>query len=102
MSFIVDILMPIEEGRYIPQGVMQGILCQGINFRLWTSTKFSGGDYAGARNNIKKYAKTDFTLMLDNDIVLPKGAIIKMIDFLFSYPNTTLSFTTKPLAMGEW
>ncbi len=83
----LDILMPTEEGRFIPQEVLEGMLAQGIPFRLWVSTKVSGGDYAGARNNIKQYGRSEWILMLDNDLILPAGAIQKMLDFLKAHPG---------------
>lgn len=95
---ILDILMSTEEGRYIPQEVLDGILSQEISFRLWVSTKISGGDYAQARNNIKQYGRTRFLLMLDNDIILPAGAVKKMIEFLKSHPN----YAAIALSKHDW
>jgi hypothetical protein len=79
---IVDIIMPMEEGRFIDQAVLEGILSQNIPFRLWVSTKHSDGNYAAARNNIKRYAYSDLVLMLDNNIILPKSALNQMLAFL--------------------
>lgn len=75
--------MPIKEGRFIPQEVLEGLVRQNIPFRLWTSTAVSDGDYAKARNHIKQYAcSSSYSLMLDNDIILPGGALSTMIAFL--------------------
>lgn len=95
---MLDILMPTEEGRYIPQEVLDGILSQAIPFRLWVSTKISGGNYAQARNNIKQYGRTQFLLMLDNDIILPAGAVKKMMEFLKSHPK----YAAIALAKHDW
>jgi hypothetical protein len=79
----IDVLMPIKEGRFIPQEVLEGLIRQDIPFRLWTSTAVSDGDYAKARNHIKQYAcSNSYSLMLDNDIILPGGALSMMIAFL--------------------
>ncbi len=82
---IIDIVMPMKEGRYVPQEVLDSLLRQGIPFRLFVSTKVSNGDFPAARNNIKQYGRSEFVLMLDNDIVLPDGALSKMRDFLQSH-----------------
>jgi len=84
---IIDIVMPVEEGRHIPQEVLEGILRQGIPFRLWVSTRFSRGQYADARNQVKQYGRSEFVLMLDNDIVLPPEALERMIEFLKTHSN---------------
>ena len=82
---IIDVVMPVKEGRYLPQKVLISLLQQGIPFRLFVSTKVSNGDYPAARNNIKQYGHSEFVLMLDNDIVLPDGALSQLIDFLQSH-----------------
>ena len=82
---IIDIVMPMKEGRYIPHEVLTGLLRQGIPFRLFVSTKVSNGDFPAVRNNIKQYGRAEFVLMLDNDIVLPDGALSKMRAFLQSH-----------------
>lgn len=84
---VIDVVMPLQEGRYISHEVLEGLIRQGISFRLWVSTKVSDGNYAAARNNIKQYGKSSYILMLDNDIVLPPGAIIKMQQFLDNHPE---------------
>lgn len=91
----LDILMPTEEGRYIPQEALAGLLSQGISFRLWVSTRISGGNYAQARNNIKRYGKGRFVLMLDNDVILPPGAVKRMVEFLTSHPRYAAIALTK-------
>lgn len=84
----IDVLMPTKEGRFIPQAVLEGLLRQNIPFRLWVSTSVSDGDYAKARNNIKQYAHSQpYTLMLDNDVVLPEGAIDTMMKFLDTHED---------------
>ena len=79
--------MPIKEGRFIPREVLDALLIQGIPFRLFVSTRVSEGDYPAARNNIKQYGRSPLVLMLDNDIVLPAGALSRMISFLEEHPE---------------
>ena len=79
---LLDIVMPIKEGRYLPHEVLQALLEQEIPFRLFVSTKVSDGDYPAARNNIKQYGKSNFVLMLDNDVVLPPNGLSQMVEFL--------------------
>jgi len=101
---VVDIVMPIEEGRFIPHAVIEGILEQSCTLRLWISTKHSDGDYAAARNNVKKYGSSPMVLMLDNDIVLPPGAIERMSKFLDGhqeYAAIGISKDSIPVANGE-
>lgn len=86
-EFVLDIVMPIQEGRFIPQEVLSGILHQGVPSRLWVSTRFSNRDYADARNQVKQFGKSKFVLMLDNDIVLPPDSLKRMVDFLDSRPD---------------
>lgn len=84
----IDVLMPTKEGRFIPQAVLESLLHQNIPFRLWVSTAVSNGDYAKARNNIKQYAHSQpYALMLDNDVILPEGAIDTMMKFLDTYED---------------
>lgn len=84
---MIDVVMPVKEGRFIPQEVLDGLLAQGIPFRLFVSTKISNGDYPAVRNNIKQYGRSPLVLMLDNDIVLPKGALSQMLHFLEEHPE---------------
>ncbi len=83
----IDIVMPIQEGRYVPQAALEGILQQGVPFRLWISTRFSEGQYADARNQVKQYGQSKFVLMLDNDIVMPPGTLKQMVEFLGAHPD---------------
>jgi len=83
----LDIVMPIEEGRYIPQEVLEGMLHQDLPFRLWVSTRFYNGQYVDARNQVKRYGTSPYVLMLDNDIVMPSGSLKQMISFLDSHPT---------------
>jgi len=83
----VDIVMPVEEGRYIPQEVLEGIIEQETPFRLWISTRFSDGQYADARNQVKQYGESELVLMLDNDIVMPSKGLEQMIEFLHTHPD---------------
>ena len=78
----VDVVMPLQEGRFIHSEVMKGLSNQCVKTRLWTSTLVSNGDFAAARNQVKQYARSKYVLMLDNDMVLPEGALERMIKFL--------------------
>ena len=97
--------MPIEESRFIPRAVMEGILAQNYNFRLWVSTKYSSGrDYAKARNNVKQYGSSSMVLMLDNDIILPPKAVELMHEFLNKheeYAAIGISKNSIPIASSE-
>ncbi len=84
---MIDIIMPIKEGRFIPQEVLDALLAQGIPFRLFVSTRISRGDYPAARNNVKQYGRSPLALMLDNDIVLPGESLSRMIRFLEEHPG---------------
>lgn len=83
----LDVVMPVKEGRYIHSKVLSSIENQGYNTKLWMSTLHSAGNIALARNQVKQYARTPFTLMHDNDIILPDGILTQMIDFLEQNPN---------------
>jgi len=96
--------MPVEEGRFIPHEALAGIAGPGFSMRLWVSTQHSGGDYAGARNNVKQYALTDRTLMLDNDVVLTPGCVRRLWDFLDAngdYAAVALSKHNAPAGRTE-
>lgn len=100
----IDVVMPIQEGRYIPLAVLRGLVGQDVVARLWTSTQYSRADFASARNNVKKYGRTDKVLMLDNDIVLPEGALSRMCQFLNThkhYAAIALSKREKPVSSDE-
>jgi len=84
---MIDVIMPVKEGRFIPQEVLDALLAQGILFRLFVSTRISDGNYPAVRNNVKKYGHSPLVLMLDNDIVLPEEALSRMIRFLEEHPN---------------
>jgi hypothetical protein len=94
----LDVLMPTKEGRFIPQSVLEGLLGQQLPFRLWVSTTVSDGDYAKARNHIKQRAHSHpYVLMLDNDVVLPEGALGAMMRFL----DTQADFVAIALQKGH-
>lgn len=76
-----DVLMPLREGRAISQEVVDALASQGVPYRLWISTLPTDGT-ADARNHVKRYADTNYALMLDGDTVLPEGGLRQMIDFL--------------------
>lgn len=81
----LDIAMPLQDGRYLPQTVLASIEAQNIPYRLWTSTQFSNGEYAAARNHVKDLAlqgKSPYILMTDNDLVFPAGAFEAMLMWL--------------------
>jgi hypothetical protein len=84
---MIDVVMPVKEGRFIPQDVLTALLAQGIPFRLFISTKVSNGDYPAVRDNIKQYGRSSMVLMLDNDVVLPEKALYQMICFLKEHPE---------------
>jgi len=83
----LDVVMPVKEGRFIHSKVLASIENQGFNTKLWVSTLHSAGNIALARNQVKQYATTDYTLMHDNDIILPPGILTDMISFLETNSN---------------
>lgn len=86
----LDIAIPTQDGRFIPQSVIASIENQGIPYRLWISTKYSNGEYAMARNHTKDLAlqgTSPYILMTDNDIVFPNGAFEAMITWLEENPD---------------
>ena len=84
---MLDIVMPVEEGRFIPPEVLDGILRQGVPFRLWVSTRYGDRQVADARDQVKRYGQSPHVLMLDNDIVLPPDGLKRMSDFLDAQPG---------------
>ena len=86
----LDIAMPCEDGRYLPQAVLAGFEAQGIPYRLWMSTTFSNRDFFGARNHVREFAlkgTSPYILMTDNDLVYPPGAWERMITWLESHED---------------
>ena len=65
---MIDVIMPVKEGRFIPQEVLDALLAQGIPFRLFVSTRISDGDYPAARNNVKQYGRSPMVLMRERCI----------------------------------
>lgn len=78
----LDVLMPVQEGRFIHLEVMRSLCNQNVKMRLWMSTLVSNGDTASARNQVKQYGQSDYILMTDNDLVLPDDAVERMTNFL--------------------
>lgn len=81
----LDIAMPCEDGRYLPQAVLAGFEAQGIPYRLWMSTTYSNRDFFGARNHVREFAlkgTSPYILMTDNDLVYPPGTWERMITWL--------------------
>ena len=87
----LSVVCPCQEGRYFPQAVLASFEIQDIPYRLWTSTTYSNGEYAAARNNVKvmglRGTQTPYILMTDQDLVYPAGAWQAMIQFLEDNPD---------------
>ena len=86
----LDIAIPQQDGRYLPQAVLRSIEEQNIPYRIWISTKFSNGEFADARNNVKDMAlqgSSPYVLMTDNDIVFQPGDFEAMILWLEHNPD---------------
>lgn len=86
----LDIAFPLQEKRFIPQAVVASIDRQGIPYRLWTSTTYSNGEFALARNNVKDMAlkgTSPYILMTDNDLVFGDGDFEAMISFLEAHQD---------------
>lgn len=84
---LIDIVMPIVQGRFVPPEVLMGTLWHfGIRTNLIVSTAYPS-NLAQARNAVKGYAETDYVLMLDNDVVLPPRSLEGMSSFLDRYAD---------------
>ena len=83
----LDVVMPLAEGRYLHNEVLRGIVNQGMNVKLWISTKVSNGDFAASKNHIKQYGQSEFVMMMDNDLILPSGTFHRMIELFHKYPK---------------
>ena len=79
--------MAVQEGRFIPIEVLEGLHKQNVNFKLWVSTRDDGNQAAGARNRVKQYATSKYLLTMDNDLVLEPYSIKKLVTFLDRNPN---------------
>ena len=81
---------PCAEGRYIPQAVLTSFESQGIPYRLITSTKYSNGETAAMRNNIRQLClltDSPYIMVTDNDLTIPNGAWRAMVEFLEANPD---------------
>ena len=81
----LDVAIPSQDGRFFAQSVLRSFELQDIPYRLWTSTKYSNGEFALARNNVRVMSlqgTSPYILMSDNDLVFPEGAWRAMIEFL--------------------
>lgn len=84
---LIDIVMPVVQGRLIPPEVLMGTLWHfGIRTNLIVSTAFPS-NLAQARNAVKLYAETPRVLMLDNDVVMPPRSLEVMLSFLDAHPD---------------
>ena len=86
----LDIAMPTQDSRFIPQAVLEGIAKQGIPYRLWVSTKYSDGQVAAARNHTRKLAlqgTAPYILMTDNDLIFGEGDFEAMITWMEEHPD---------------
>ena len=84
---LIDIVMPVVQGRLIPPEVLMGTLWHfGIRTNLIVSTAYPS-NLAQARNAVKQYAETGYVLMLDNDMVMPPRSLEGMSAFLDTYPD---------------
>jgi len=82
---LIDIVMPLREGRDIAEDVLRGVAGQDRPIRLWIGAQPTDGT-ADARNAVKAYGRTPYVLMLDADIVLLDGVLGRMSDFLDQHP----------------
>ncbi len=78
---MLDVVMPVQLGRFISDEVIGALGSQGVPYRLFVSTTVQF-KVAEARNDVKLMASSEYVLMLDNDLVLPDGGIVRMIDVL--------------------
>ena len=86
----LDIAMPVQDGRFIPQAVLNSFEKQGIPYRLWVSTVYSNGQVANARNSVREFSlkgTAPYILMTDNDLVFRKGDFEAMVLWLERHPD---------------
>ena len=85
---IIPVLIPICPDRIIPEQVLSSILDQGIPVTIYASNAIGNGA-AKARQYLKDLVKDDpgYVMTTDNDIVLPKGCLIGMLDFMERNPS---------------
>lgn len=88
---VLDVLMPVQEGRYINSATTRSLDQQGYNWRLWVSTKHSDGAHDAARNNLKGYGISSYVLFLDNDLELPLNGIRAMVHYLEQPENENVA-----------
>ena len=84
----LDVLMVCSPDRFIPQLVIDHLLIQNIPMRFFISN-CKGDGAASARNFVKQMwqsipdkEKSKYTLMTDNDLLMPKNSVQSMITFL--------------------
>ena len=80
---IIPVLMPIDPMRIVPEPVLTSLLTQGIPINLIMSNAIGTGA-AQARQHLKDMLKSDpgYVMTTDNDIVLEKGSLLAMLDFM--------------------
>ena len=85
---IIPVLIPICPDRFVPEEVLSSILDQGIPVTIYASNAIGNGAYR-ARQYLKDLVKADpgYVMTTDNDIVLPKGCLIAMLDFMERNPS---------------
>ena len=85
MEFL-DVGIVCSPERFIPQLTIDHLLIQKISMRFFMSNCIGTGA-ANARNFVKEMwkdcpQKSEYFLMTDNDILMPKGSVQDMINFL--------------------
>ena len=81
---MVDVLLPCAPGRIIPEPVMSSILLQDVPITLHICQHIGDGAWR-ARQYLKDLcaeSKNDLTFTMDNDIILPRGALHRLMAFL--------------------
>lgn len=79
--------MAVQDGRFIDEQVLQSLLDQECPIRLWVTTRDDNRNAAGARTRVKRYGTSPYVLMMDNDIILAKESIKRMVEFLEKNEN---------------
>lgn len=101
---MIDVLMPCAPDRIIPEPVISSILMQDEEINIFIGTHIATGP-SDARiylhsEWIKRQSDSQFVFMMDNDLVLQKGSLTKLRNFLeqnsdFGAIAISKSFTVK-------
>ena len=86
MSQIIDVLIPIQSERYLPQIVMDSLLIQNYPMRFFFSNVIGNSAIQARESVLQMWKKCEphpeFVLMTDNDIIFYEKTLDLMLEFL--------------------